>query len=353
MLVSEVLNTKAIALYATEDASNNIPYLGLRWFPEKKKQGLDLKWIKTHKGLPISLKASNFDAIPELRAREGLKEEHTQMAFFREGMQIDETLQQEIDRVTSVDDPYLESALNQIYDDANNLVAGARVVPERMRMQLLATVNGHPMIVINSGGAQYSYDYDPDGSYALNNYVKLSGTSVWSDHAKSKPLTDLTNTRKKAAKKGIALKYALMTTTTFADLLENDQIKNAILVQNPNATIELTDSLVTNIIQIRTGLTVVIYDKMYMDENKVEHAFFPDNKVALLPEGTLGNTWYGVTPEERTARQVADVDVTMYGNIAIAKKVTYGPPAKTEVFASEIVLPSYENMDSVYVLETV
>ena len=80
MLVNEVVDTKAIALAATNDASNDIPYLGLQWFPEKKKSGLDLKWIKTHKGLPVSLKPSNFDALPTIRAREGLKTEKTQMA---------------------------------------------------------------------------------------------------------------------------------------------------------------------------------------------------------------------------------------------------------------------------------
>ena len=55
MLVNEVVDTKAIALAATNDASNDIPYLGLQWCPEKKKSGLDLKWMKTHKGLRVSL----------------------------------------------------------------------------------------------------------------------------------------------------------------------------------------------------------------------------------------------------------------------------------------------------------
>lgn len=52
MLVNEVIDSKSIALSATENASNQIPYLGLQWFPERKKQGLDLQWIKTHKGQP-------------------------------------------------------------------------------------------------------------------------------------------------------------------------------------------------------------------------------------------------------------------------------------------------------------
>lgn len=352
MLINEVLNSKSIALTTTEEASNQIPYLGLNWFPERKKQGLDLSWIKTHKGLPVSLAPSNFDTIPTLRAREGLSKEKTQMAFFREGMEVGEEEMLEIERISSTDDPYLKSALSSVYDDTNNLVSGAEVVPERMRMSLLATEAGHPVITIESDGVQYAYDYDKDGSYARDHYAKLEDTSMWSDTVNSKPLTDLNNARKKLQKKGKIAKYVLMNTNTFQYLLENAQIRNSILAQNLTATIEVDDDTVNSVVQKRTKLTIVLYDKMYMDEAKKEHYFYPDNKVTLLPEGKLGSTWFGTTPDERTARQVADVDVTTYGTgITVATKVEYGPPMKMSVFASEVVLPSYENMDSTFVLE--
>lgn len=352
MLINEVLNSKSIALTTTEEASNQIPYLGLNWFPERKKQGLDLSWIKTHKGLPVSLAPSNFDTIPTLRAREGLSKEKTQMAFFREGMEVGEEEMLEIERISSTDDPYLASALSSVYDDTNNLVSGAEVVPERMRMSLLATEAGHPVITIESDGVQYAYDYDKDGSYAKEHYAKLEDTSMWSDTVNSKPLTDLNNARKKLQKKGKIAKYVLMNTNTFQYLLENAQIRNSILAQNLTATIEVDDDTVISVVQKRTKLTIVLYDKMYMDEAENEHYFYPDNKVTLLPDGKLGNTWFGTTPEERTARQVTDVDVTTYGTgITVATKVEYGPPMKMSVFASEVVLPSYENMDSTFVLE--
>ena len=352
MLINEVLNSKSIALTTTEEASNQIPYLGLNWFPERKKQGLDLSWIKTHKGLPVSLAPSNFDTIPTLRARKGLSKEKTQMAFFRQGMEVGEEELLEIARVSSTDDPYLKSALSSVYDDTNNLVSGAEVVPERMRMSLLATEAGHPVITIESDGVQYAYDYDKDGSYAKEHYAKLEDTSMWSDTVNSKPLTDLNNARKKLQKKGKIAKYVLMNTNTFQYLLENAQIRNSILAQNLTATIEVDDDTVISVVQKRTKLTIVLYDKMYMDEAENEHYFYPDNKVTLLPDGKLGNTWFGTTPEERTARQVTDVDVTTYGTgITVATKVEYGPPMKMSVFASEVVLPSYENMDSTFVLE--
>lgn len=354
MLVSEVVNSKAIALAAEHDASNDIPYLGERWFPSDKKEGLDLEWFKTYDGLPMSLKASNFDAIPEIRALEGLDKESTEMAFFREGIQIREKDRYEIARIKETSDQYLKAALKNVYKHSSGLVRGAEVVAERMRMQLLATVNGHPTIVLNSGGVQYAYDYDPNGTYAASHYAKLSGTSMWSDTANSKPLNDLNTARKTLKKKGHVAKYALMTSNTFQYLLENAQVRNSILAQNLVASIEMTDEEVIRIVERRTKLTIVLYDKMYKDNDEVERYFYPDDKVTLLPEDALGKTWFGVTPEEMDARQVADVDVTMYGKasgIAITYKHTYGPPLKDEIFVSEIVLPSYENMNSTFVLE--
>lgn len=352
MLVNEVVNSASIAQVATADASNQIPYLGLNWFAEKKKSGLDLSWIKTHKGLPVSLKPSNFDALPALRARGGLKKEKTQMAFFREQMIVTEEDAQEIARIADENDPYLQGALQSIYDDTNTLVQGAEVVPERMRMQLLATVKGHPVIGIESDGVKYNYDYDPTGEYAKEHYVELQGTSQWSDAVNSKPLTDLDNGRKALAKKGKIARYALMNSNTFQYLLESAQVKNSLLAQNTTAIVEVNDDNVMAIVRNRTKLTIVLYDKMFVDEEGQEQYFYPDNKVTLLPDGALGSTWFGTTPEERTASQVADVDVSIYGTgIAVAVKTEYGPPALTSVTASEIVLPSYEGMDSTFVLE--
>lgn len=353
MLINEVIDSKAIAAVATDNASNQIPFLGLNWFPERKKMGLDLKWIRTSNGLPVTLKPSNFDTIPTLRAREGLKTEKTQMAFFRESMQITEENEQEIMRINDTNDPYMAAVLRNIYDDTTNLVRGAEVVPEIMRMSLLATTNGHPVITLESDGVQYSYDYDPDGTYAANNYAKITTPTLkWSDTTNSKPITDLINARKALRKKGKIARYVVMNSNTFDYLIDNAQVRNNILAQNTTAVIEMTDENVKSVIKARTGLEIVIYDKMYKDYAGNEVYFYPNDKVTLLPEGSIGETWFGTTPEERTAIQVADVDVSMYGTgIAVAVKTEYGPPAKTVTTASEIVLPSYEGMDSTFVIE--
>lgn len=353
MLVSEVINAKAIALSATEDASNQIPYLGKNWFAPKKKAGLDLKWIKTSSGLPVALAPSNFDALPTLRARDGIDIQKTQMAFFREQMIVSEADAQEIARVTEENDPYLASAVQSLYNDSNTLLKGAEVIGEAMIMQLLATTNGHPVIGISANGVNYAYDYDPNGTYAASHYAKITdSTKTWDVSATAVPITDLNNARKALAKKGKIAKYALMNSNTFQYLVDSAQVKSAILAQNSTANIFMSDAIVSEAIKAATGLTVVVYDKMYTDQAGVDTYFFPDNKVTLLPEGALGNLWFGTTPEERSASQMAGADVAIYNTgIAISTVTSPVAPIVTTITASEIVLPSYENMDSTYVLE--
>lgn len=351
MLVESVVNARSIALAATEAASNSIPYLGLAFFPEQKKAGIDLRWIKSHKGLSPILAPSNFDALPVIRAREGIKIENTEMPFFRESMQITERDMIDLARVEDETDPYLKSALQSIYDDTNTLVRSAEVVSEVMRMQLLTATGGHPQIGISADGVTYSYNYDPNGDYAANNYVSLSGTSVWSDATNSKPIDDLNEAKLAVAANGYNATRVLMNSTTFALLRASEQVKS-VAQGVAYATPYMSDALVTQIIKDTTGLDIVIYDKTY-DVAGTPTKFYPDGQVTLLPDEAIGKTWYGQTPAERSIGQVTNAQTSIYGT-GIA--VTTEPEMKSGVYkfvttVSEIVLPSYEGMDSTYVIK--
>lgn len=91
MNLTELFTPKIIAANYTEAASNAIPYLGSGLFPSVKRAGLDLAWIKGHKGLPVSLKPSAFDAKATFRDRIGVSKLETEMPFFREGYKIKST----------------------------------------------------------------------------------------------------------------------------------------------------------------------------------------------------------------------------------------------------------------------
>lgn len=353
MIITDVFSAASVAEQWTNSASNRIPYLGTAFFPAKKKMGLDLKWIRGHKGLPVSLAPSNFDAKSTLRSREGFKIAETQMAFFRESMLVKEADEQEIMRVQEANDPYAKAVLARIYDDVNTLLDGAAVVAERMRMQLLCPdTDGSPKIVIQADGKQYSYNFDTDGSYAANNYKALLGTSMWTDHENADPLTDLMEAIEKVQElTGAKPVRALMNTVTFRNLKSSAKLKSAVLAQNTTANLFMTDARVKDIISTELGLQIILYDKLYKDNDGTIGKFYKDGFITLLPEGTLGSTWYGVTPEERTLMGSGEANVsTVDTGVAVAVKVTEDP-VNTKTTVSEILLPSFERMDETYVIK--
>ena len=353
MNIRDAYNASAIALVNTEVASNKKPYLGSGLFPAKKKMGLDLKWIKTSKGLPVSLAPSNFDAVSTLRSREGFKLTETEMAFFRESMLIKEADEQEMMRVQDSTDPYAAEVLSRIFDDANTLIDGANVVPERMIMQLLAPKDGHPKISIQANGVPYEYNYDPNNTYSSKNYAELSSsTDMWNDTENSDPLDDVSVALDAVeAETGERPSIMIISRKTMDYLKQNKKIRNAILAQNVTANIFMNDNRVKEVFSNELGISVIVYSKQYKDETGKAQKFYPDGFATLIPTGALGNTWYGTTPEERTLMGNATADVSIV-NTGVAVAVTVSnDPVQTKTTVSEIVLPSYERMDSTYVIK--
>ena len=357
MLFDGLFSPAAIGANWTEAASNRIPYLGEGLFPARKQAGLDLKWIKGSKGIPVSLMPSAFDAKATFRDRIGVSKVETEMPFFREGFKIKERDRQDILRAQSANDPYVTAAINRVFDDANELIEGALVVGERMRMQLLFAVNGNVGITIKANGVDYTYDYDPEvggvREWKSSNYFELEGTAKWTDTDHADPFGDIQDAKDAiAAKTGADLRIAIMNKATFKELRSNKNIKNRYLTKSGAAFGYLTDNEIIAILKDTNDLDgIVLYDKQYRNEDKVAAKFVPDGYVALIPAGTLGETCYGTTPEEADlmGKNVAPVQIVNEG-IAITQETTVNP-VNVNTFASEIVLPSYERMDEVALLK--
>lgn len=356
MNIREVYNSKAIAAVNTQAASNKIAYLGEGLFPAKKKMGLDLKWIKSHKGLAVSLAPSAFDAVSTLRTREGFKVSETEMAYFKESILLKEADRQEILRVQEATDPYAMDVLGRVFDDAETLVDGAMVVPERMRMQLLTppatgAKAGRPQISFQADGATYAYDYDPTGTYASNNFNELL-TNKWTDHANSDPLGDVqTAIETVEGNTGSKPAYMIVSALTMKHLKQNANVKAAILAQNPTANVLMNDARVKEIFANELGVQVIVYTKQYKDENGVAQKFFADGYATLIPEGALGSTWFGTTPDEADLLAKSGVDTSIVNTGVAVTVTTSTDPVQTKTTVSEIVLPSYERMDETYVIK--
>ena len=352
MKLTDVFTADAIALNYTNAASNAIPYLGAGFFPSQKKAGLDLKWIKGHNGLPVSLAPSKFDAKSTFRDRVGIELSETQMAFFRESMLVKEADEQEIMRVQDANDPYAQQVLTNIFNDTQNLVDGADVVPERMRMQLLAPLGGNMGININAKGVKYTYNYDPDGTWKANHYTKIeTATDKWSDAENCDPVRDIENMLDKQEEaNGNRPSILLMSKPTFNLIKNSKKVRSGVLAQNVTANVNYTSARVQSYIQEELNVTIVIYNKQFKDESGTAKKFYPDNIVMFLPNGSIGQTWYGTTPEEsRGAQSGASVAVVNTG-VAVTVTTTTDP-VNTKTTVSEIVLPSFERMNECCALE--
>lgn len=355
MKLSDVFTAEAIALNYTNAASNAIPYLGTGFFPAKKKAGLDLKWIKGHNGLAVSLAPSAFDAKSTFRDRVGISINETQMPFFRESMLVKEADEQEIMRVQNSDDPYAVQILDNIFNDTQTLINGANVVPERMIMQLLAPLNGKVGIEIKANGVNYSYNYDLDGSWKKEHYAKIeTAPDKWNAADTCDPLKnieDALDAQEEAS--GNRPEILLMSKATFNLIKNSAKVRSGILAQNVTANVNYTSAKVKSFVEEELSVQIIVYNKQFKDEAGVAKKFYPDNIVMMLPKGALGTTWHGTTPEERTLAQKEGANVSIVNTgVAVAVTIT-DDPVNTKTTCSEIVLPSFERMNECFALEVV
>ena len=352
MRITDIFDSESVALNRIEVESNRIPFMGQAFFPNRKKVGISIKWLKQNIGLNSMLNTSNFDALPIIRTREGFKMENTEMIFFRESMHVKEEDMMEIMRAQSSNDPYVNAVLDSIYDDTNKLVDAADIAAEAMRMQLLATTDGTPKISIGtSDNMIHTYNYDPNGDYASKHYMELTGTDTWDNPTTAKPLSDIREATKYLKSLGVSPQYALMTSKTFDYLLENEQVMSALITVTGQPVTFLDNATLEDVFRRKTGLIPMLYDKMYIDYTGAEKTFYPDDSVTIIGNGQLGSTWYGTTPEERTLIGDPSVDVTVLDRgVAIAVKTEAGPPVKILTSVSQLVIPSYEGMNSTYVI---
>lgn len=352
----EIFESKAIASYWKDvNANMKDPMIGTRFFPVSKQTGLNLAWIRGRNNLPVALQPSAFDTKASLRDRIGVKELSTEMPFFREAMRVGEKDRQDIETLLAKGIQFVEPTILRIFDDIKALVDGAAVQAERMRMSLL--YGGTIAITATADTGRtvaYDYNYDADGTWALEHKLELLAGARWSlaNKATSDPINDLMDAVQKMAEdKGIKITEILMNSATLKGLLASESLAKAM---NPigAANIILNRTQLKQFVQDQSGLTITVYDKMFKDEQGHDHKFFPDGYATLLPSYSLGNTWFGTTPEEfdlMNGNSGASVSIVDTGVAITTIKEPH--PVNVQTIVSEIVLPSFERMDDIYIIK--
>lgn len=341
--IFDLVTSQEISAYWETLNQDRAPYLGEALFPNQKKLGLNLSWLKGSKGLPIVLKLSAFDAQAVPRQRIGFEKVSAEMPFFKESLYIEEELRQELNKALETNNPaYINSIVNRIFDDEGTLIDAAAVARERMRMMLLTTGS----IVMTSNGQTYTYDY------GINETHKPTVATSWST-ATTDIIEDIRTWQDLIEDEtGVRPTRALASRKTFGYLLKNEGIRNAVWGNDNNAPINETKA--KQYLMDELDLSVNVYTKRYKDETGATQKYVPDDTFVLFPEGALGNTWFGTTPEESDLMASSAVDNVSIVDTGVAvTTMRRADPVNVETKVTQIALPSFEAADQIIIADVI
>ena len=336
--IFDFVNATEMVSYWETLTKDRQPYLGETLFPAEKKLGLDLKWIKGSAGLPVVLKPSAFDSGAIPRPRIGFDRLSAEMPFFKESLYIDEELRQQLNMVLETGNTaYIDAVLNRIFNDNTVLLEGAAARREQMRMMALTT----GAISITANGQNFDFDYGMPSNHKVTVTTSWSNpdADIWNDI-----LTGLDTIENDT---GVRPTRALGGGNAWNSMLKNNGFKKSIV--KDQATIN--DRQLKQYLMDQFGIEVVVYSKRYNNDSKTATPFVPADTFVLFPSGSLGNTWFGTTPEESDLMggSAANVAITDVG-VAVTS-VQKADPVNVETKVTMISLPSFPVADQVYILD--
>lgn len=338
--IYDLVTSANITSYWTEKNQNQQPLLGETLFPIRQVLGTKLEWIKGANNQPVALRPSSYDAKAIRRDRQGIERASTEMPFFKESMYIDERLRQDLNNFANANNQQLvNQVLLNIYNDEANLIDASEVTRERMRMEALTTGT----ITVSGNGQSFTYDF---GVPADN---KKTVTTAWSN-ASADIIGDITSYVDAMKAKGVTITRAICNSSVAKCFRTNTAIKNAIYVF-AQGTVPVTTARAIDYIYNETGVTFYVYDNVYVNESGTAVKYVPDDTVVLMPDGDLGYTNMGTTPEESDLMNSLGANVSIVDNgVAVTTSQTVDP-VNVETKVSMVSLPSFEQADKIVIVD--
>ena len=343
MSIFDLVTSADIVAYWERKTQDRAPYLGEELFPDEKRRGITLKWIKGSSGLPVVLKPSAFDVTAVPRPRIGFDVLSADMPFFKESKYIDEELRQELNMVVeSGNQALIDSIINIVFDDETELLEGAAAQRERMRMQALTTGT----IAMEGNGQVYEYDYQmPEGH-------KVTVTTSWSN-----PSADIIGDIQKAIETieddtGATITRAVCSSKVIGYIRNNTALKKTLAVIT-NGEGYISDSRIMQYLIDELGIEVVKNNKRYVDEQGTTQRYVSEDIFVMFPDGDLGNTCFGTTPEESDLLTNGASNVTITDTGVAVTTMTKEDPVNVETKVTQICLPSFPTADQVYILDVI
>ena len=339
--IYELVTSSNMVAYWLEKNLNTYT-IGDQLFPYKKEIGVEIDWIKGANNQPVGLRLSAYDAKSIRRDREGIEKYKTEMPFFKESMVIDEKMRQQLNTLFQTqNEEIIRNIIAKIFDDQIKLITAAFETIERMRMQLVTTGT----ITLASNGQAYSYDY------GMPQDNKITVETAWSS-ASANIIKDINDIKKQARTAGYKLTRAMCNSNLLDSLTANTNISKRIYAMS-NGAVYITSEEVRRFIEQETGIVIAINDDGYIDETTGSFVqYVADDVFVLMPDGPLGQTHLGVTPEESDLITGATkAEVSLVNNAIAVTTFAIEDPVNVETKVSMVALPSFEQADGVFIVD--
>lgn len=339
-----VVAQEIAAFWETRQAEQGMPpYLGDVLFPSEQQLGLELSYIKGAKGMPVELNLSAFDARAIKKNRIGFQEVKTKMPFFKNSMSIDEELRQKLLLAIQANNrQYIDKILTNIFQDNITLIEDAAVTREKMRMQLISTGT----ITMANNGQEYLYDY------GLPETHKVTPNTAW-DNANADPIADIIAWQDIIEAEGYGRPTRAITSrSVLRNLMKNANIKNAVYVFS-QGKVALNESALRAYIADQTGVTIEVYEKKYKALDGSITRFIPEDLFILIPDGDLGRTVFGTTPEEADLMNSNNAKVSIVDTGVAVTTTEEVDPVSVTTKVSQICMPSFEAADQIIIADVI
>lgn len=306
--------------------------LGAELFPARKVQSNDIKILTSGTKTPVIAHVHAFDTEAELGDRTAQVSE-TEPFFLKKkfALKEDDLVKLRNPR-TPEEQAYIQGT---VYDDMGNLIKSLDAATELMRMQALMSGK---ITVKDAQGGSYKVDYGIGADHkASTNFADESVDPIetilaWADKV------DITPTR------------AIMSTKALMALRKNPHVVADIFGSNNGRTVLQSD---LDAFMQANGLPVLrAYRGKYADTDakgkRTVSNYVADNQFAMFADGTVGETVYGVTPEESRAIADGAVQASQVGNIFTEMFDETNDPIRTIIKASTMVVPTLAQADNIF-----
>lgn len=311
-------------------------------FPTRVVEGLEYDYVLGAYQRPATAQFYSFDTPTELDQRRGFQSGSGDLALIKDKMKLDEK------EIYILEHPRTDTeanlAIRKVYRDVDIIRENIENTIEVLRAQALTTGK----VEIHENGLDTVIDFGVPEEH--------KGNLTWSD-SKHDVLEDLFDiTEQMSSDTGFPVSHILTSRKVLYTLCKNETIRTAIRGTEKERYLTPTE--------LNSELAKMGFPTISVDERRYEvltqrdgklkrelTRYIPETSVLFLPDGKLGETIRGDTPEARGLRssnicdvQPGDVTITYYDEVdPVAKYVKGSATAMVNFpYADQVYIGTFE-----------